>query len=103
MGRKFQKGYTIGDCYWAEIELEDDEVEGMTEEEILELADERLWQEATSSAPFDLVDDVMDEPEEIEDQGLTKSLTHGIIKKKRKEMKLWQRKKCIQQVVKFTT
>lgn len=69
MGRKFQKGYTVGDCYWVEIELEDDEIEGMTEEEILEMADERLWQEATSSAPFDLVDDVMDEPEEIEDQG----------------------------------
>lgn len=84
MGRKFQKGYTVGDCYWAEIELEDDEIEGMTEEEILEMADERLWQEATSSALFDLVDDVMDEPEEIYDQGLTKSLIHAIIKKKKK-------------------
>lgn len=84
MSRKFQKGYTVGECYWAEIELEDDEIEGMTEEEILELADEQLWQEATSSAPFDLVDDVMDEPEEIYDQGLTNSLIHGIIKKKKK-------------------
>lgn len=67
MGRKFQKAYTVGDSYWAEIELEDYEIEGLTEEEILEMADEQLWQEATSSAPFDLVDDLMDEPEEIEE------------------------------------
>ena len=67
MSRKFQKGYTIADNYWAEIELEDYEIEGMTEEEILELADERLWEEAENSAPFDLVDDFMDEPQEIEE------------------------------------
>lgn len=65
MGRKFQKGYTVAETYWVEIELEDDEIEGMTEEEILELADEQLWQEATSSGPLDLVDDYMDKPEEI--------------------------------------
>ena len=82
MGRKFQKAYTVADSYWAEIELEDDEIEDMTEEEILELADRMLWEEAISSAPFDLVDDFMDEPEEIEEQGLTKPLLHDIIKKK---------------------
>ena len=65
MGRTFQKGYSIGDNYWAEIELDDDEIEGMTEEEILEMADEMLWEEATNSAPFDLVDDFMDKPQEI--------------------------------------
>lgn len=65
MGRKFQKAYTVAESYWAEIELEDDEIEDMTEEEILELADERLWEEAENSAPFDLVDDFMDKPQEI--------------------------------------
>ena len=65
MGRKFQKAYTVAESYWAEIELEDDEIEDMTEEEILELADEKLWEEAENSAPFDLVDDFMDKPQEI--------------------------------------
>lgn len=65
MSRKFQKAYAITDVYYEEIELEEDEIEGMTEEEILELADELLWEKASSSTKFDITDDAMDEPEEI--------------------------------------
>lgn len=43
MSRIFKKGYAINDIYYEKIELEDSEIEGMTEEEIVELADERLW------------------------------------------------------------
>ena len=41
MTRIFKKTYAICDTYTAEIELEDSEIEGMTEKEILELADDR--------------------------------------------------------------
>ena len=47
MTRIFKKTYAICDTYTAEIELEDSEIEGMTEKEILELADDRLWEKAS--------------------------------------------------------
>lgn len=65
MTRRFQKAYAITDVYYEEIELEEDEIEGMTEEEILELADRLLWEKASNSTKFDITDDAMDEPEEI--------------------------------------
>ena len=66
MTRKVRKVYAICDVYEAVIELEDYEIEGMTEKEILELADDRLWEKASCSAPFDLADEIMDYIEEIE-------------------------------------
>lgn len=65
MTRKFRKVYAICDVYEAVIELEDYEIEEMTEAEILELADDRLWEKASCSASFDLADEIMDYPEEI--------------------------------------
>ena len=64
MIRISKKTYAICDTYTAEIELEDSEIEGMTEKEILELADDRLWEKATCLAPYDLADEIMDYPEE---------------------------------------
>ena len=39
--------------------------DALTEKEILELADDRLWEKASCSASFDLADEIMDYPEEI--------------------------------------
>lgn len=64
MTRKFKKTYAICDTYGVEIELEDSEIEGMTEKEILELADDRLWEKASCLSPYDLADEIMDYPEE---------------------------------------
>ena len=64
MTRIFKKTYAICDTYTAEIELEDSEIEGMTEKEILELADDRLWEKASCLSPYDLADEIMDYPEE---------------------------------------
>ena len=36
----------------------------ITEKEILELADDRLWEKASCLAPYDLADEIMDYPEE---------------------------------------
>lgn len=65
MSRIFKKGYAINDIYYEKIELEDSEIEGMTEEEIVELADERLWEKALTSTEFFIVDEIMIKPEEI--------------------------------------
>ena len=70
MTRIFKKTYAICDTYTAEIELEDSEIEGMTEKEILELADDRLWEKASCLAPYDLADEIMDYPEERKQQGV---------------------------------
>lgn len=66
MTRKFQKKYSTPDIYIEEIELEEDEMEGLTEEEIFELADERLWDKAFDTVGFEIEDDIMDYPEEIQ-------------------------------------
>ena len=65
MSRKFRKAYSITDVYIEEIEIEEDEIKGMTEKQILELADERLWEQATNSTEFDIADEIMDYPQEI--------------------------------------
>ncbi len=65
MSRIFKKGYAINDIYYEKIELEDSEIEGMIEEEIIELANERLWEKALISTEFFLTDEIMIKPEEI--------------------------------------
>ena len=65
MSRKFQKTYTITDVYIEEIELEEEEIEDMTEDEIFALADALLWEKASRLTDFDIADDIMYNPEEI--------------------------------------
>ena len=65
MTRKFYKTYAICGTYEEEIELKDSEIEGMTEEEILALADDRLSEKASYSVRFGLEDEIMDYPKEI--------------------------------------
>lgn len=65
MTRKFQKTYSITDVYIEEIELEEDEIQGLTEDEVFALADTLLWQKAINLSDFDIADDIMYNPEEI--------------------------------------
>lgn len=65
MARYFQKGFEIAANHYAEVMYEDDELEGMTEEEILEMANEDLYEKAQKECEYDVIWDDED-PEEIE-------------------------------------
>lgn len=57
--RKFRKSFSVDGAVTVEIEFEDDELEYMTEEEIIEWADERLRQYAEDEeSNYELVDDL---------------------------------------------
>lgn len=56
----FEKKYEIVSCHWAEVEIEDDELNGMTEEEAKEYIDKLLWDEAYSTASCDIEDSIDD-------------------------------------------
>ena len=57
---KFEKKYEIVEYHWADIEIEDYELDGMTEEEAREYIDKLLWDEATSTIDVDIEDTVND-------------------------------------------
>lgn len=60
MARIFKGCFSMAHCEYVEIELEEDEMDGLTEEEILRLAEDELWkkirQECTSFDAEDLIE-----------------------------------------------
>lgn len=57
---KFEKKYNVVSCHWAEVEIEDYELDGMTTEEAREYIDSLLWDEATSTINEDIEDTIDD-------------------------------------------
>lgn len=57
---KFEKRYEVVSCHWAEIEIEDYELDGMTTEEAREYIENLLWNEATSTINEDIEDTIDD-------------------------------------------
>lgn len=57
--RRFKKSFSVDGAVTVEVEFEDDELEYMTEEEIIEWADERLREHAEEEeSNYELVDDL---------------------------------------------
>jgi len=65
MARYFGKGFEITANHYAEVMYEDFELEGMTEEEILEMANEDLYAAAQKDCEYDIIWDD-ENPEELE-------------------------------------
>lgn len=57
---KFEKKYEIVSCHYEEIEVEEYELDGMTEEEAREYIDGLLWDSASAACSGDIEDTIDD-------------------------------------------
>ena len=56
----FEKRYEVTDYHYAEIEIEDYELDGLTEEEAREYIDKLLWDRAYATADCEIEDTIDD-------------------------------------------